>query len=389
MASAATSFTSDGECKAIEEKLDNCATDNVASPPSVRGEETESPSSTEQHGTDYSNTDESESGDDDTIEQAFRVIRDTFHGLPCSNDPTFSFSYGQQSYEKLYSRLAQADLLDFFEDSVRADWNSETGELTLRLMETYLHDIFQDFVIEAIKEEMARIAKKYPSLLPVQKRIISGGHGRIRLSSKQSRAPLHQRSPDGQLLYEGTRTPHFLLEVAYSQTEHSLLTKVNEYFQHLTPLSTILTIDIGYAAPRLRSSHVHHASLSLWASTETEDSIKIKRLVKNAVFRDKDKAVPGELVIPFALLLPPGERSQVPPDAQARFSFESLSNFLKVAEDQQRLSDEGSPPPTTTQKKRIFFDVDDSVIGDSLVPVPEAKRSKIGSSKPADEAQPT
>ncbi|KAI0469414.1 hypothetical protein F4859DRAFT_523215 [Xylaria cf. heliscus] len=377
---SSTSLTCNGECGVLVKKQ------NGRLSPSIRGEDTESPSST-QHDTENSFTyrsfaDDSggESGDEDAIEQAYETIRNRSQGgLLSPDNRTFYFSHGQQSYERLYSRLDKAGLLRFFEDCVRTDWNADTGELTLRLMQLYLHELFQDFFGSAIQKEMDRIAEEHPSLRTVRNKILSGSHGSLRCFN-ESRVPSHQKSPDGQLIYEGGKLPHFLFEVAYSEREHNLLAKVNEYFMYLTPVSTILAFDIEYAAAESRSNpnHVHHASFSLWTSTETDDDITVECLIKNQVFRDQGRAVPGELVIPFTLLLPFGERRKLPRDvqdhAQARFSFETLSQFLKRAEDQERVLEEPARP--VVQKKRRFLDVDGSLIGDTLLPAPEPKRPR-------------
>lgn len=89
---------------------------------------------------------DSETNDDahEAIQQAYQAIWDSFCGWPAQENLTFNIQ-DQQSYERLYQKLAKHQgPLQYFEDDLRKDWNATTGELTLKLMATTLHEVVKE-----------------------------------------------------------------------------------------------------------------------------------------------------------------------------------------------------------------------------------------------------
>lgn len=293
-----------------------------------------------------------ESSDTDINTDVYRVyetVWDTFCGLPTPERPVFSLG-SQAAYEGLHEKLGEhPGLLEYFENEIRKDWNSETGELRLRLMANYLHDVFQKILGLTLHEELNRIAAAHPTLQPFRQKIVPGEHGKIQKWGKvgRGRQPTFEQSPDGQLTYPGVKWPHFVFEVGYRQDEKSLRSKMTEHYEALASVCTFLTFDIDYADPAQRrvAGHFHPASVSLWTSEpdygedcgeEYDYDIAIRCMLDAAVFRDKDgRAMDGEVVLPFRLFIPAEERSKLPDEAATadiRISFSRLSEIVYTAE---------------------------------------------------------
>lgn len=122
---------------------------------------------------------------------------------------------------------------------------------------------------------------------------------------------------------------------------------------------------------RKAHGHPHNASISLWASAQDdEDTITVKNVIAARTFRDADgQAIPGDLVLPFTMLLPLRKRSQITAsardiyDAELRISFASLSKSIQIAEEEERVINASpSPSPSPRPKKLRFLDIEGNVI---------------------------
>ncbi|KAI3390454.1 hypothetical protein diail_9635 [Diaporthe ilicicola] len=320
---------------------------------------------------------------DEAVETAYQIIWDQFCGLPNTylHDPTFQLQ-NQRSYELLYQTLdKQPGLRQYFEEECRQDWNAATGELILRLMALPIHEVFKELLGDLIKQELVRIKEDTPALRPFCQRLVSGGHSKVLKASATSHLPVFVKSPDGQLQYQGERYPTFLFEIAYSQHNQGLLKTVDELFEALPGrIGTVLAVDIDYRERKARKAqgHSHSARISLWTSTLEDDEVTIQCLVDAEDFRNTDGcAVPGEIAIPFELLLPRKERDKLPLSKEAvHLDFASLSALVGVAEERQYMNDKsvsGSPPP---QPKRLrWVDAQGTVTRREELPV--AKRERI------------
>ncbi|KAI1122638.1 hypothetical protein F5Y10DRAFT_253683 [Nemania abortiva] len=319
--------------------------------------------------------------DEDGIERAQQAIQDSYQSRPVPHYPTFVFQ-DERSYEKLRQKLRDEGnsdgLLRYFDESLRTDWNARTGELTLRIMNSSMHEVVQGRLVDAITKELDRVAANH-SLRAIREKIQSGSHARLRDASTEH--SIH-KSPDGQFFYDDIQGAPFVIEIAYSEEEHKLLAKIKDYFIHLYPVSTILAVDIEYAPLEMRQapSHTHRATVCLWTEERTGDTISIIPQQK-AVFRENGQALLGQLVIPFKFLLPPEKRTGAQAqDQELRFSYESLAQMVSHGEKRQRVEDRKSPPMLVSRKRLrcIVFDLNGNIKTDEMIE-PEAKQQRANS----------
>lgn len=334
-----------------------------------------------------------ENTDAAVVEQAYQAIWDSFCGRPANSNLTFPLQ-DQQSYDDLYQKLEEhpvPGLLAHFQEAVRRDWVA--GVLTLRLMvPTPLHDQFQEEVKLAIWKELDRIASEKPALRPFRKKIRPVGQAQVQKRkgsrSIRARAPIFEVSPDGQYRYEGSRTPPFILEVAYSQDADNLRQKITQVFMELEgKVSAVLAFDIGYEEKAQRKQgHAHPASVSLWTSERIDDTISVA--TDTRAFRTDDgRSVPGELVLPFKSFLPLPEQAKLPQnDEKVRLDFALLAELIQAAEKTQGVQDASvspSPPsPAESQrppKKIKFVDLNTDTTRELQLPASKRQRSSSGS----------
>lgn len=319
------------------------------------------------------------------IQQAYQAVWENFCGKPASRNPVFCLQT-QEAYKSLHNQLAECHgLLEHFE-GLRKDWDS--GVLTLFLMSpTPLHEEVQMKVVDVITKELDRVTTQNPSLGPFRSKISSGGQRRIRVkpANSRSRVAEWEKCPDGSFRYEDALYPPFVLEVAYSQEEKDLLSKVDTYFERIPgAISAVLTIDIDYAEENDRSKpdFFHTAAVSLWSSEARDDTLVIKH-TKARVFRGDDgQAKTGQIKVPFSLFLPIEERSRLPPDINPDIclTFARLAEIVGFAERQQRMEDAGDTfvPAFQVLKRVRVEDADGTVLEER--PIRRVKRPR-GSSQ--------
>lgn len=334
----------------------------------------------------------------DDIQPVYQAIWDSFCGLAVPENPTYHLD--QILYELLYHKLAEhGGLLQYFEDDIRKSWNAATGKLTLHFMATRVHELFKEKLGLAIHQELDRIARK-PSLLPFRNKITSAGHSRVQKKGT-FRAPVFDKSPDGQLIYKSALYPPFIFEIAYSQREKSLQETVDEFFENAPgKICTILAVEIEYAEAkdRLAEDHHHAASVSLWTTEPTEDGIDIHCLMNAQRFRNRDGShLPGIVAMPFSSFLPIKERNKLPStaidaEAEVHLDFADLSEFVRLAEVAQRISDEGispspsvspAPAPSPTRPKKLrWLDHEGNVTREAKMIEPKRRRLQSPSRLP-------
>lgn len=330
-------------------------------------------------------------GADEVVQQAYQAIWDSFCGRPAQTNLQFPLS-NQQSYEELHRRLEEhPGLLAHFEEAVRRDWVA--GVLTLRLkVPTPLHDQFQEEVKLAIWRELYRVATETPALRPFRNKIRPVGQVQVqkRQKSGSAHAPTFEASPGGQYRYDGVRAPPFILEVAYSQDADDLWQKITEVFVEMQGrVGTVLAFDIRYEnkAQRKAQGHAHGASVSLWTSEQTDDTVDVIQVMDTQVFRGEDgRAVPGELLLPFRSFLPASEQAKLPQharDEKLRLNFALLAQLLQAAEQTQSMHDASvspSPPagPQRPAKKIRFLDLNGDVTREMKLPASKRRRSSSG-----------
>ncbi|POS76478.1 hypothetical protein DHEL01_v205137 [Diaporthe helianthi] len=342
--------------------------------------------------------DTSENTDATVVERAFQAIWDSFCGCPANSNLTFPLR-DQQSYDELYQKLEEhpvPGLLAHFQEAVRRDWVA--GVLTLRLMvPSPLHDQFQEEVKLAIWKELDRIASERPDLRPFRDKIRPVGQAQVQKRqpsrSGRAQAPTFEVSPDGQYRYQGSRTPPFILEVAYSQDADNLRQKITQIFMELEGrVSAVLAFDIDYKEKAQRKQGPSHAaSVSLWTSERDHDTINVA--TDSRVFRaDDGRSVPGELALPSKSFLPLAEQAKLPQhdgDEKVRLDFALLAELLHAAEQTQRVQEASvspSPPLAAESRrpaKRIkFVDLNTDTTRELQLPASKRQRSSSGSARP-------
>ncbi|KAI0467086.1 hypothetical protein F4859DRAFT_518518 [Xylaria cf. heliscus] len=185
------------------------------------------------------------------------IIEDTYPCRPVPHYPTFTFP-DAWSHERLHGKLEEIGLIHYFGEQIQTDWNARTGQLTLRIMHSRTHEVSQNHLIDAIREELSPLAKENRSLRALRENIPRGGWASIGDTTAH-------KLPDGQFFFDGHHDVYFVVEVAYSELEHSLLAKIPEYFTDLHSDNSVLTIGIRYAPPEIRNapSYTHSASFLL------------------------------------------------------------------------------------------------------------------------------
>ncbi|KAJ2984952.1 hypothetical protein NUW58_g5793 [Xylaria curta] len=264
------------------------------------------------------------------VDEAFQTIKASFDGKPTQSYPTFQFE-NPSSFQFLQNQLKNTvGLSQFFNNQVRFDWNAKTGNLVLRLMLTFVHEHVQNMVAGILEKEIRRIGED-PDLKSVCEKILPGGQADI----TKGGAKYFRKTPDGQLVFKGTRHPTFVFEVAYSEEEKHILDKVEDYFYNLRNC-TVLSLDLSYAPPSTRTAegHAHDGAVSLSTSSP--------------VYKGENIFI-GEVEIPFQLLIPWEQRKDLPKSADAArvcIPFAELTEYLSTGEEEQRLRD--SPPELST-----------------------------------------
>ncbi|KAI0417656.1 hypothetical protein F5X98DRAFT_374541 [Xylaria grammica] len=195
---------------------------------------------------------ESSSLHERAIDQAYEAIWNDFCGLPPS-DNVLVFHLGcQRAYEKLHHKLAEKEeLLNHYEESLRWDWDEDTGDLILRMGPTTIHETVAGGVVEAIGQELDRITQENPSLAHHRSNFVPTG-----------------QCQDGQLRYKEHPYPSLIVEVAYRQDGKDLRQKVQGVLIRFAgQVRTVLGVDIGYANPKKRKpdTYLHKSSVTLVA----------------------------------------------------------------------------------------------------------------------------
>ncbi|KAI1358434.1 hypothetical protein F5Y08DRAFT_321863 [Xylaria arbuscula] len=325
---------------------------------------------TDRSGSDPDRDSDSDNNDRDEVTLAYQTIWDSFCGLP-TRDAYPAFSLPDSAYDRLCRRIStHAGLRSYFEQSLRKDWNAETGVLILRLMPTPMHEYFQDFLIDTIKKELDRAVAEYPSLQRFRDRIQSGAHTSFGDSAQFT------KSPDGQFSYDGVPHPQLVIEIAYSEGERRATEKSHEYPTEVPgKVNGVLLVDIHYVpkTKRRTQTYSHSASLSLWTTAKLGGVVTIQRTVNAASFRHAGQALAGELVLPFEIFISADQRDRLPVrNLKLHLSYGILSDFITRAEQRQSLADATPSPPSPVEKIK-FVDEHGDVMSETAY-VPRAKR---------------
>lgn len=330
---------------------------------------------------------------DDDLDDAFSLIKASWQNLElvdvrCPEWTVLHISTSQ--YLDLCRRLEEHDpeLLDYFENVLRSDYDPDRGILVLRLMASAVHEDFQEHIKQFILTRLKEIASDSdPNISHIASNIRSQGHTKMKLASK-SRPPERARarkSPDCQFLYfvPSTRSirtrgryrsirysPQLIIEVGYSQKAKALRRLAQEYYEK-SGARTVLTFNLGYSNPTERRA------ASQGSSTNRAASFSFYRgpdcIHRDTVFRDPDGTPTADaLRLCLADLVPDEVLSQLSPRTQDQarnaaidVTAQLLCQLLAEAEEVQDLWDVTSTPEpgeeddvTKPLKRRVNWQVD-------------------------------
>lgn len=263
---------------------------------------------------------------------------------------------------------------------MRKDWDADTGDLTLRLMPTHIHEYFLSESWKLVDKALDALVEKNQALVSIRKKIRGAGSAPVgEPPQKGKRASTFEKSPDGQWTHLDHLVPALVFEVAYSQEERKLLNTVQQYLMK-KPGLTLVLFDLNYSDPDERAApeHSHSAALGIWTSSvaikpgkegRPTKVISVRCIKKSTLFRHGGQSLYGHLEIPFELFCPVKERSSIPAElrhAGVSVSFSALAGLVAEAEVKQRLYDAQNDPrrlpspemPVETE----FFDDDGSQV---------------------------
>ncbi|KAI1271413.1 hypothetical protein F5Y07DRAFT_404389 [Xylaria sp. FL0933] len=317
--------------------------------------------------------------DEEAIDAAYNAVWDDFHGLPPPDDILIFHLGCQSAYKKLHDKLAQTPgLQEHYEQSVRRDWDADTGDLVLRTnMTTDIHAVFVGQLTQAITKKLDYIKNKHPRFAPYCQKLVSGWDARVSNKKNESDVPTFEKDLDGQLKYDEdeAKYPPLIFEVAYSQQDYNARSKACQVLKNfLGRVCTALVFEIKYANAKVRQqeTHSHQASVFILTS-EVRDGQPIIELAQEAIFRNDGQCLSGEIVLPLTALLPFYARDTLPESApDLRLSFQELTECLETAERFQRRSDKPVQPLFPTRE--IVFVKNGKRVGEEDLLGPEPKK---------------
>ncbi|KAI0470387.1 hypothetical protein GGR56DRAFT_148356 [Xylariaceae sp. FL0804] len=322
-------------------------------------------------GTIETETIESDTIETETIKRVLDTVRSRHAGRPVQDYPTFYLD--APSYQLLLERLKHHDLLDFFW-SLRKRWNAETGKLVFVFMADAIHEVFKSEFDFELRTELKRVVRDFPSLQPLGRQLVAGGHTNI------SSGRHWTRSPDGQLRMTKKKFPPFIYEIAHSQRAQDLDEAVDEYFDTLRgSIGAFLAFKFDYNNDLIGTPDFRYTGwVTLWTAKVEGDTQHLSPVMDKVIFRQQGRTLPGHLVLPFHFFIPPGDHHLIPADVRdvrdtARstggtagcdivIDFAKLGEWVETAEECQRSQKAATPEPEvqvkTAIKRKVTWDAD-------------------------------
>lgn len=87
--------------------------------------------------------------------------------------------------------------MNHYKESVRRDWDEDTGDLILRLGMTTLHEVVAGEVVRAVIKEVDRIEQENLSLADYCRNLISANSSSVNKKRKGSAIPHYDKCLDG------------------------------------------------------------------------------------------------------------------------------------------------------------------------------------------------
>ncbi|KAI0854836.1 hypothetical protein F4860DRAFT_73339 [Xylaria cubensis] len=297
------------------------------------------------------------------MERAQRAVQNVKASGYQKNDLTFVLNVS--FYRKLLEGLTAHNLLRYFLEEARTDWNPQTGKLTLRRTKTPQINAYVQGLRKVLEEAIMESGKSRHDK-KLRENLCNSHHTVI--GSKQAIYYAHF-SPDDQF-YLPDKTSSFVVDVIYTPKSGDIKARVLEYFQGTDSVTTILTIEVNRG----------RCQVSLWDKTAQEDNPRAQ-----GVFLDKDKTQQGILKIPFELFFPPEERAGVrPPGAKLAINYEQLADVFNFQPDHAELKI-NDDRPSSLKRPRIprtsMAHKDRGVSHEGGEGQQKAKRSKVEDEK--------
>lgn len=329
---------------------------------------------------------------DDYITAALEIIKAAQKGrLPSSlrSPDWIVLELSIAQYSELIERLEDIDLLEFFQDKLRHDWDPDCGILVLRLMASPVHETLREDLYDDIKGRLRDLASSAadPDMSRHIAMIRSGGHASLQLESDSLENPSHkkameaEKSPDCRMNYGDTVRPQFVIEIAYSQKRASLQKLARDYYVGSEgEIKTVVTIDINYNPPDLRLS-------SASCPSTCDQSAKFclyrgpRQICKDQAFRDKagNPVEGGDLKLLLSDFIPDSVLGQLrrPLRRQAKtmpidISASQLCQYLARGEHRQALEDrakairkaqQSRPQPKSKKRKlAVLWELDEESV---------------------------
>lgn len=297
--------------------------------------------------------------DRSSVDKAFSLVERSSQGQPLTavTSPDWHvLKLPLPLYRILRERLENARLLDYFDRSIRHDYDPQRGRLVLRMVESPLHGTLQDEVSFEIRHQLRLLADKRPGdiVADLASGLRSRSHAQLLLPNNSIEEVLAEKSPDHQLFYRAEKYPSFVMEVAVSQKSKNLEFLPQDYYEGSGgEIKTVLTIDVDSANPEKRATTTapKEARFSLYRGPE--------RIQTNMVFRHKDGR-PGDCSLQFLLsdFIPDEVLSGLSQQQESRiretivvdFTAEKLCRSLSLAEEAQASADVRVPLKKRTRQ---------------------------------------
>jgi hypothetical protein len=276
-------------------------------------------------------------------------------------------------------------------------------------METKLHKVLKDCIIDEIKYQLRNLTKEpeYQALSNYISAIKSAGHARVKFEPGVKA----RKSPDHRFDYIGIAKPQFVLEVVSSQSQKrgALQYLAKDYYERSDgKIKTVLTVTVKYRSPDKRRSSTntggHSASFSLYRGPQ---QVHKNRLIREA---SGELAVDGGLELFLSDFIPDAVLCQLsrPLREQARATAinipaDQMYKYVILPENAQAVEDEdewdkeqaqqhGTWRSSKKRKLTVHWDVDVDEESEESPPssassvesAPRSKRRKTGS---ADERE--
>ncbi|KAK5141709.1 hypothetical protein LTR04_002502 [Oleoguttula sp. CCFEE 6159] len=192
----------------------------------------------------------------ESVSKLLRTFRSLKAGIRTGQPPWDKHRLLREEYKELWERLDEdGDLRAWIDDKLRYDYDRDAQHLIIR-MPARIHEKLIALVVERLKAQLAAIASTNVKLREIINKIeeerswtvpLGRSLGSDLAQNEQEDTP---RSPDSIFVYEGTRWPSVVLEVANSQKAKDLDKLAHSYIRGSeSNIGTVIGLNIEYTPP--------------------------------------------------------------------------------------------------------------------------------------------